>query len=194
MTTKRNQSSNVTNASGQPAATPVDTCLSHVEQAVAAIDAGSAPLSTKEKKRMLKLRKGGEKFIPQIAALCNANGLELPSHPLDAMVAAVATAQSYAAVHERTTVLLKMIEDNVLRAHSEAWQTATLMYSMLCPIAKRDANVAETLAPIKAFLATGKRSSKKAASSQTPTVQAPIPAALPATPAVAHGNAPSPTP
>src|SRR5208282_5850279 len=141
-----------------------------VKQAMAKMSSGLPPLTPMERKHMLKLRKGGEKFIPQIIALSQENGLEVASHPLDAMTQAVATAQSYAAVHQQVTVLLKTIEDNVLRAHSDAWQTATLMYSMLKPIAKRDANVAATLAPMKAFFSTGKRSKQSVASATaTPT-------------------------
>ena len=151
-----------TTASGQPATSKFDESVNLVDQANALIDDGSKPLTPKERKHLLKLRKGGEKFIPQIAALAKAHGLELSSHPIDAMTAAMQTAQDHAQVLSRTTVLLKMIEDNLLRAHAQAWDTATLTYSMLRPLAKRDGNVAKTLAPIKAFLASGRRAETRA--------------------------------
>jgi hypothetical protein len=150
----------------------IDEAVSLVDQARALVSDGSTPLTPKERQRLLKLRKGGEKLIPQIAALAKANGLELSSHPIDAMTAAMQTAQNHAQVLARSTVLLKTIEDNVLRAHAEAWDTATLLYSMLRPLAKRDGNVAKTLAPIKAFLALGKRAETQAKAAEAKAAKA----------------------
>ena len=149
----------------------IEHAMSMVEKASEALPV-AAPLSSDERRKMPKLRKGGEKFIPVLTALSSQNGISVPTHPTDAMVSRIEEAQILAPLRKRVAEVLKSIDDSILRAQGESWETATLLYSVLRPIARKNANVALALAPLEEFFSHRHKSvtSKKTATKKATKV------------------------
>jgi hypothetical protein len=102
-------------------------------------------------RRATKLRKGGEKVIPTIAALSNQFGLTIQSHPTDAMVAKMNQANNLAALHKKLVAATKQVGDSIFQAQSESWASAAVHYATLRHLAVKDGDVEKTLAPVKQF-------------------------------------------
>jgi hypothetical protein len=164
----------------------VEESLKLLEKAV--IILGDEPAMTvTERRRSLKLRKGGEKFIPTIVALCTRHGLRLPAYPLDVMTMQMDEASSLVPLQKQAHELLARIEGAIARRHAGGWTTATMMYSMLRRLGNNDGTVAETLSPMEAFFAKPRGNAKRSKKPATPDAKAP--AADVSTPAVPTGHA-----
>jgi hypothetical protein len=175
--------------------------------------AGPAPsLTSKDRKRSVRLRKGGEKVVPTLLALSDRIGLSVPSYPTAAIQANLDKVKALSPVHEGVTSAQKHLSDAIFQAQSEIWEGATVHYTMLKRLAKTDGDVANTLAPVAEFFAhkapaivkaeDAKRGHRKgakeskdseattAATNGTTSAQAPAaPTAPAATPAVAPNGA-----
>lgn len=141
----------------------IDAAVKQIEKLSIVLNDGKPALTPAARNRRLKMRRGGEKYLATLATLCASNGLEIVGHSTAEMPKKLETVQQLAPLRKAVTELLKMLDDQAMRAETECWQTATLMYSMLRPLARRDGNVAEVLAPMEQFFATGRRGIKKPA-------------------------------
>ncbi len=143
-----------------PTATAIDGCMKLVEEAAKYFDRGGPAMTADDRRRLAKVRKGGEKYIPKLARAAVASGVSPSGYSIDEMTAAAAMVEKLEPLEEKLQALLKLVEDARLRASGTTWTTATLVYSMLKPVAARDGKVATAIAPVKAFFATGKRGPK----------------------------------
>jgi hypothetical protein len=176
------------------------TATSEVKDLLAKVTAIAGPvpaLTGKARKRSVKLRKGGEKFIPTILALSERIGLSVPSHPTSAIKASLSKVQSLAPIHESVASAEKHLSDAMFEAQAESWEGATVHYTVLRRLSKTDGDIANALAPVVEFFAkksSATKASKDAAAAPTggeaTSAQAPAatsPAA--ATPAAPNGAA-----
>lgn len=181
-------------------------------QSIAAI-AGPAPaLTSKDRKRTSKLRKGIEKVIPTLLALSDRIGLQVPSHPTSAIQENLDKVKTLAPVHESVTSAEKHLGDAIFQAQSAVWEGATVHYTVLRRLARTNGDVANALAPVTEFFshkqpavvkAEGEKrghrkgvkgsktsSTTTAAPTESTSAQAPAaPAAPPAAPAATAPNA-----
>jgi hypothetical protein len=179
--------------------------------------AGPAPaLTSKDRKRTSKLRKGGEKVIPTILALSDRIGLSVPEYPTATIQANLDKVKTLSPVHEGVVSAEKHLGDAIFQAQAQIWEGATVHYSMLKRLAKTNGDIANALAPVTQFFAhkqpavveaeDAKRGHRKgvkepkgskttsAATQGTTSAQAPAtPAAPPSAPAAAPA-APPPAP
>jgi hypothetical protein len=121
--------------------------------AVTAIAGPKLALTSKDRRRSVKLRKGGEKIVPTILALSDRIGLTVPSHPTAAIQANLDKVKTLSAVLEGVVSAQKHLADALFQAHSEIWGGATVHYTMLKRLAKGDGDVANALAPATEFFA-----------------------------------------
>jgi hypothetical protein len=194
--------------------TGLDEASKLVDQITAIV--GTVPaLSAKDRKRSLKLRKGGETVIPTVAALSSQYGLSVASHPTTTMVSSAQKAQSLIPLYKKLVQATKQVADQMFTANSESWTAATVHYSMLKRLAKTNGDLETGLSNVEQFFArrspevvaerAAKRAAKKAAdaAAAAPTVpaaatitSAPAPVVAPAkaTPATTAAPAtPAPT-
>jgi hypothetical protein len=116
--------------------------------------AGPAPaLTTKDRQRTVRLRKGGEKVVPTILALSERIGLSIPSHPTATIQANLDKVKTLSPVHESLVSAEKHVGDTIFQAQSDAWDGATVHYTMLKRLSKTDGDIAKSLAPVTAFFA-----------------------------------------
>jgi hypothetical protein len=116
--------------------------------------AGPLPaLTSKDRKRSLKLRKGGEKVVPTLLALSDRIGLNVPSHPTSAIQANLDKVKALSPVHESVVSAEKHLGDSIFQAQSKIWEGATVHYTVLRRLAKTDGDIANALAPVTEFFA-----------------------------------------
>ena len=205
MTQKRTPTSSDVSSTG------LDEAKSLVEKITALV--GSPPaLTATDRKRSAKLRKGGETVIQTVAALATQFGLSVPGYSTQTMLAQLKQAQDLLPLHKQMVTALKKVEDSIFLAHSESWSSATVHYTMLRRLAKKDGDLAKALAPVSQFFAArseevvaaedakrgGKKGSKaakaakaQAAVSDAPSNESPVTAT---TNAATPTAAPSPAP
>ncbi len=112
-------------------------------------DRGSPAMTAEDRRRMTKVRKGGEKYIPKLARAAVASGVTPSGYSIDEMTASAALVQKLEPLEETLSTLLKLVQDARFRASGATWTTATLVYAMLKPVAARDGKVATAIAPVK---------------------------------------------
>ena len=116
--------------------------------------AGPAPaLTATDRKRTSKLRKGGEKVVPTLLALSNRIGLSVPAYPTATIQANLDKVKALSPVHEGVVSAEKHLGDAIFQAQSALWDGATVHYTMLKRLAKKNGDVANALAPVTEFFA-----------------------------------------
>jgi hypothetical protein len=148
-------------APGAPSAAPVKPDLaSRVAQAIALVEQAmkvlaleSTALSAKDVQSSLKLRKGGETFVPLLAELSHRFGLEVPARPTSDMVVALGVVNALEPLRQSLEASLKVVGDALFVERSETWSTAITLYSLLKKASEREPMLATGLAPAKKFFA-----------------------------------------
>jgi hypothetical protein len=146
------------------AATPVVTAASplvdRVAHVVALLQEASdvlaltAPaLTAAQRMGMNKLRKGGEKFIPEIAQIAQTWNVQIRTQPTAAMTSAIQLATTLTPVISALVGFLRETEDVGSEAEGEAWSTASALYAVLKRMSKKDPKLKAQLAPMAAFFA-----------------------------------------
>jgi hypothetical protein len=146
-----------------PAVTPPPGSLSlaaRVANAVTALQAvqeqlalETVPLSVTTIKRSAKFRKGGEAHVPTLASLSGSYGLEVPTRPTAAMTASLQQATDLEPLRVQIGTLSKSVDDTYFGSRSDAWTTATTLYSMLKKAGKREPTLLSALVPVSEFFA-----------------------------------------
>jgi hypothetical protein len=115
---------------------------------------GPAPALTKaDIQRSAKLRKGGATVVKAVTTLSDNIGLVVPSHPTATLVEKVNQAESLVALHQELVAATKHVADAMFQAQSQSWAGATVHYSVLRRLGKKDGSVAKKLLPVTQFFA-----------------------------------------
>ncbi len=135
--------------------------------------ASTAPaLTSLDKQRRGKLRLGGEKAVPIVAALVKKYGLESPSLQAETMTANMATAQSLVPVQKRLETLNKRMEDEIFNAHSAGWAATSDGYAQLTRMAKKNGEIATAIAPVQQYFARRSKSTTEQVGGVAPATKA----------------------
>lgn len=131
-------------------------------------------LTPSERQALPYPRKGGERFYPTLIALAKKYDLQMPAYPLAAIEAELQQAGLLAPLEHSVAELVTRLSDTQRRRQAEAWSTATMTYSMLVRLARRDGDVAEAIAPLREFFARPAKvkSTKSAAAAPAAAAQA----------------------
>ncbi len=101
--------------------------------------------------RLAKLRKGGEKYVPQLANLAGQWGISVRTQPTGDMVT---NAQTVTALQPLLSALLgwvQEIQDVTAVANGDTWTTASTLYSLLKRMSVKDPKLAAQIAPVAQF-------------------------------------------
>jgi hypothetical protein len=136
----------------------VDTLNQTLEQLNKSLDTADAQLgseatslTTAQKRRLGRSRKGGERILQMIAELVKSHGLESTALQSAPMLADQERAASYAASLARLQKMEKRISDDQFVAQSNAWEQGLQFYALLQRRAQSDGTLAASLAPVTAF-------------------------------------------
>lgn len=143
-----------------------------VQQVVSAINPGVPAMTVADRRKAVKVRKGGEKYLPLLAELATTYGIQTTVHSASAMTASAAMVQQLAPLKRQAQMLLKLVEDIEIGANSGTWSTATFIYSTLKRIAAQDGDLAATLDPIEEFFTNKAKSPAKEKAADTKSASA----------------------
>jgi hypothetical protein len=148
------------------ASNPLDQAQALVKQIVAIV--GPAPaLTTKDRTRSLKLRKGGETVIPTVAALSDQFGLSVADYPTATMTSKAKKAASLIPLHKLLVETTKNVEDQMFEANSESWEAATAHYALLRRLSRTNGGLQTSLQPVRKFFATRSKAVVEAEDAKT---------------------------
>jgi hypothetical protein len=156
-----------------PASDPNAALAEYVQQIVASIDAyeaglgGDPSLAPKDRRRAVKLRKGGGAIAAQLGALFVQNQLESPALQVAAMQALLGRADALQPLANRLAAFAQHVSDVVFASRSQAWGMAMQYYALLQRRSLVDAELATALAPVTQFLAYRHPSTKAPKGSPT---------------------------
>jgi hypothetical protein len=175
-----------------------------LDQVAASAIKNQQSLTKAERKKALKMRTGGEKIVPVIADLATRHAVNIGDHPVTAMTKRMDQVKALAPLIKRAQLLVTQLSDASLRANAEAWDTATVLYTTLRRISRKNGDVAAALSEVEDFFAyrhknagatSGAKKAKGKAAATTaaePPPAGPTTEAAPAAP-VAAPVAPEPT-
>lgn len=118
-------------------------------------------LTTDERKRTLRPRKGAEAHMQRVHDLAVKHGVSLKNIPLVGMASDLALAKQVQPIEDELRAGLQLAEDTGAQAGSEAWEAFLAYYGVLSSMADRSPDLAAELRTVVDFMATGPR--KKAA-------------------------------
>ncbi|HZH99232.1 MAG TPA: hypothetical protein VEX38_09695 [Fimbriimonadaceae bacterium] len=122
-------------------------------------------LTTDDRKRTLRPRKGAEAHIQRVHDLAVKHGVKLKDHPLDGMAADLELAKQFDPFEDEFRTGLTLAEDTGTQAGSEAWEAFLAYYGVLSSMADRTPELAAELKSVIEFMAIGRR--KKAPPTET---------------------------
>ncbi len=133
--------------------------LTQAKAISAKLKAHGIVLTTDERKRLLRARRGANEHIQRVVDLATKHGVSLPNVPLAGIANDLKLEQQLQPIGEELRVALQLAEDTGAQAASEAWEGFLAYYGVLSSMAQRMPDVAADLASVVEFMA--KRSSRK---------------------------------
>lgn len=119
-------------------------------------------LTPEERRRVPKMRDGGEKLVPLVGELAGIRKLDIPGMSVDGMKADLLLTDRLAPVANAAEALAQLLADTRLEAGGECWWAFTSFYSLLGSMAARDPKLATALKPAVDFFAIGRRKPRAA--------------------------------
>ncbi len=134
-----------------PMADRVTQAMSYVKMAMAILALNPPALTVAQRRRMAKLRKGGGDIMPLLARLATEWSVEIRTQPTAAMTAAMQLASELDPLVTTLSGATQETQDTSFQAESDAWATASALYSVLKRMSKKDPKLAAQLAPAVDF-------------------------------------------
>jgi hypothetical protein len=131
--------------------------LKQVKDLTEQLRAYGITLTTDDRKRTLRPRKGAEAHMQRVHDLAVKHGVSLKDIPLDGMANDLALAKQFQPIEDELRTVLQIAEDTGTQADSEAWEAFLAYYGVLSSMADRSADLAAELKSVIDFMATGPR-------------------------------------
>ena len=131
----------------------VEESIKLLDKVAAMVTANEPVLTAAQRKGSLKMKAGGEKVVPVLAALATRFEVSIGSHPVPVMLEKVQHAQTLLPLLERAGLLRTQLNDALLRANADAWKTATVLYGTLKSFSSKNGDVGAALAPVEEYFA-----------------------------------------
>jgi predicted component of type VI protein secretion system len=163
---------------------PIEESIQLLVQATNAIGPVQR-LTTLERSRGTKARRGGHEVAPVIAAIALKYGIDLPGVDGTVINTALARVQSLVPLVNAAADAHATITDAHTSASRSMWSASTALYSMLKRASKVNASIATELQPVEEWFRPRKPQATKATATTTPATTA----ATPETPVVAPAAA-----
>jgi hypothetical protein len=136
-----------------PAAIDFDTIVAQLDAILAALGDGAISLTIDDRRRLLKMRPGGEEYTEAVIKAAARYGVVLPGIDHAAVTRAMGLLEKLGPVAARVTILNGLIRDLTLRGESIVWKATMSAYSMLVRYVQEFPDLQRELGPIASFLA-----------------------------------------
>jgi hypothetical protein len=139
----------VTKAS--PLSDRVAQALSLIQEAADLLALQAPALTATQRKGMNRVRKGGDKLIPQLAQIAQTWSVQIRTQPTAAMTSAMQLATTLQPLIGVLVGFLQETQDVEFQAESDSWSTAIALYSVMKRMSKKDPKLKAQLAPMAEF-------------------------------------------
>lgn len=147
---KKQSSKGSSNQSSAFSVKVVESSTAFVEKAAAPFQ-GVERLSSLDKQRLLKLKRGARDVVPTLVTLASKYGVNLPGISLDGMTLKIESARNLEPLVTAVGVLYDTIRDSQLADEGDAWKSAIAIYAVLSATAKANKTLAGELEPVKSW-------------------------------------------
>lgn len=140
-----------------PSPGDIARCVEGLEITTEVLGDWAVALSPTDRQRELKLRRGGERFVPMIMDLGARYGVSVlgaEHRSATELLDLVARLDPLAA---RLRAMTDLVTTTIMRARADAWQAATATYTALSRVSSRNPSLLAELAPATAFFAIRRR-------------------------------------
>ena len=127
--------------------------LAQAKAITAKLKAHGIVLTTDDRKRLLRARRGASEHIQRVVDLATKHNVSLPNVPLAGIANDLLLAQQLGPIEEELRVALQIAEDTGSQAGSEAWEGFLAYYGVLSSMAQRMPDVAADLSSVVEFMA-----------------------------------------
>ncbi len=125
--------------------------LTQARAITAKLKAHGIVLTTDDRKRLLRARRGANEHIQRVVDLATKHGVSLPNVPLAGIANDLQLEQQLQPIEEELRVALQVAEDAGAQASSESWEGFLAYYGVLSSMAQRMPDVAADLASVVEF-------------------------------------------
>ena len=136
-----------------PIADRVTQALAYIQMASSILALNAPALTTKQRRALGTMRKGGEKFIPQLAQIAQQWSVQIRTQPIAAMTSATELASALQPLTPVLAGLMQEIQDTGAQAQGSSWSTASALYAVLKRMSRKDPKLKAQLAPVAQFFA-----------------------------------------
>ncbi|HEY1954635.1 MAG TPA: hypothetical protein VGH28_03470 [Polyangiaceae bacterium] len=145
----------------------VKTAVDGINKTIASVP-GLVTMTITERKRVLKMHTGGERYIEQMANLAVSDASVCPQGvDPKTMLAQLSVDADLATLENALKTALQQVQDARLLATGSAWHDALDIYALSQTRARREPSKHDQVAAMQQFLSTGPHHAKPAA--PTPT-------------------------
>ncbi len=131
--------------------------LTQARAITAKLKAHGIVLTTDDRKRLLRARRGANEHIQRVVDLATKHGVSLPNVPLAGIANDLQLEQQLQPIEEELRVALQVAEDAGAQASSESWEGFLAYYGVLSSMAQRMPDVAAGLASVVEFMSVKPR-------------------------------------
>ncbi len=146
-------STSASSSAAAPSAIGVASILGYLASITTALGPDAVPLTINDRRRLLKLRPGGEAHAEPVMAVAKQYGLVLPGVDPAEVDADLALLKQLAPIVQRFDAVRALVGDVVAQAESRVWKATTNAYSTLIRYVPEYPGLQLELAPIASFLA-----------------------------------------
>lgn len=143
--------------SNVPTPAKLATLLKNLDDAVNELAKFGVILSKEERKRLIRARRDSEPMQRLVHALATKKKLSLSGFSLADLLDDMNLVQAMEPFAQVMARGEQLTSDTLLQADTEAWQAFLAYYGVLSSMAERDPELATELAPVVAFMKTGRR-------------------------------------
>jgi hypothetical protein len=136
-----------------PIADRVKQATTYVQMAVAILALNAPALTASQRKSLGTMKKGGEKFIPQLAQIAQEWAVQIRTQPTAAMTSAIELATALQPLLPILAGMVREIQDVSAEANGTSWSTASALYAVLKRMSRKDPKLKAQLAPVAEFFA-----------------------------------------
>jgi hypothetical protein len=141
----------------------------------------ATPMTTQQRRRSLKLRKGGEPMVGLLSGLGSQYNVQLPGVDPQALQTNILLAQRLQPLDTKLRAVAALVSDTVANAKTQSWQGTTALYTALVRASSRSPSLQTELKPAVDFFSvkakreadgTSKKKGKGASVASSPPTEA----------------------
>jgi hypothetical protein len=140
-------------ATSNPTNDEITAMIAQLDAMAPRFGAGATPLTIEERRKLLKIRPGGETLASGMMQIADRYGLAIPGVSSADVEANIELAKNMGLLMARFHTVLGLASDTQAKAQSRVWSSATKAYSTMTRLVPEYPSLQRELTPMASFLA-----------------------------------------